>query len=52
MKSYSFEEILKEKGYTDEHLEFCQLIFSVLETSGQRLGHDKIAGNFRAKIGS
>jgi hypothetical protein len=43
MKSYSFEEILKEKGYTDEDVSFCQLFLSTLETSGQRLGHDKIA---------
>ncbi|MBT6047735.1 MAG: hypothetical protein HOG49_13080 [Candidatus Scalindua sp.] len=42
-KVFSLEEIMREGGYKDEHLTFCNMLLEVLESSGMHLGHTTIA---------
>jgi len=42
-KEYSLEETMKKSGYKCEHINFCNMLLEILETSGKHLGHTTVA---------
>ncbi|MBT7930211.1 hypothetical protein HN682_09985 [Candidatus Peregrinibacteria bacterium] len=40
---FSLEETMKMSGYESEHINFCNMLLEILETSGKHLGHTVIA---------